>query len=299
MSTRIIVALKSFVRSIMDLDKNYDKIYCGDARSLDKIEDESVHLTVTSPPYYVGKEYEKYLPTLDDYKDMLCGVFQEVVRITVPGGKICINLGDIAVGSQYNGGIPEEILIMPTIAEHLKTYDTYLHARIIWEKDDPWANSSHVTFHDKIQHAEYRILPAWEYVFVFRKGKKQRRDKSPADGRFVAKYEWKELVHGVWKIRSVARNDFHEAIFPEQLVANCVKLYSFPHDVVFDPFMGSGTTAAVARKLGRYYLGYDKSPEYVKLAEDRLKGVTGEITKRYIDKTEARKDQETVEFPDE
>jgi len=210
----------------MDLNK----IYQGDSRKLDKIEDECVHLTVTSPPYYVGKKYEKYLPTLESYFKMLVEVFQEVVRVTVPGGKIIVNLGDIAVGSQYNGGFPEEIMVMPVIVAALKKLDTYLYARIIWEKDDPWANSSHVTFHDKVQHAEYRVLPAWEYVFVFRKGKNARIDKSSADGRWISKDEWKKCVHGVWKLRSVQNNKLHEAMFPEAFVEFCVKAYSFPND---------------------------------------------------------------------
>ncbi len=268
-----------------------NKIYHGDSRILDKIDDNSVHLTVTSPPYYVGKEYEKYLPTLDSYFRMLRGVFQEVHRVTVPGGKIIINIGDIAVGSNYNGGFPEEIMIMPKLVDSLRNSGSYLYARIIWEKDDPWANSSHVSFHSKIQHAEYRILPAWEYVFVFRKGKTARVDKSPDDRRFIDKDEWKELVHGVWKIRSVQRNDFHEAMFPEQLVANCIKLYSFPGDTVFDPFMGSGSVAVVAKKFGRSYIGYDLDPNYVKFAENRLDGVTSQIvTPEYRDKTVNRKE---------
>ena len=278
---------------------NLDKIYCGDSRKMDRLENNSVHLTVTSPPYYVGKEYEKYLPTLQDYKDMLNDVFSEVVRITVPGGKICINLGDIAVGSHYNGGIPEEVLVIPDLVNHLRTLKTYLYARIIWEKDDPWANSSHVSYHSKIQHAEYRVLPAWEYVFVFRKGAEARRDKSPTDGRWISKSDWKRLVHGVWKIRSVSRNDYHEAMFPEQLVRNCVKMYSFPEDVVFDPFMGSGTVALVSRKLQRHYVGYELDPKYVELAETRLGAITNDMIEKqvnYEDKTTNSKLQETIDF---
>jgi site-specific DNA-methyltransferase (adenine-specific) len=274
-----------------------NRIYQGDSRNLQEIQDNSVHLTVTSPPYYVGKQYEDYLPTLGLYFKMLRDVFQEVVRVTVPGGKIIINIGDIAVGSRYNGeGFPEEIMVISEIARSLRNLDTYLHARIIWEKDDPWANSSHVSFHSKVQHAEYRALPAWEYVFVFRKGKEPRRDKSSADGRFISKEEWKKLVHGVWRIRSVHRNDFHEAMFPEEFVARCIKLYSFPGDVVFDPFMGSGTTAVVAKKFGRNYLGYEIESKYVKLAEDRLAGVTEDmvqITPEYKDKTVNRELQVT------
>jgi site-specific DNA-methyltransferase (adenine-specific) len=277
---------------------NLNRIYQGDSRNLREIEDECVHLTVTSPPYYVGKGYEGYLPTLESYFKMLEGVFQEVVRVTVPGGKIIINIGDIAVGSKYNGGFPQEVMIIPRLVDSLINLDTYLYARIVWEKDDPWANSSHVTFHDKVQHAEYRILPAWEYVFVFRKGKTARQDKSSSDGRWIDKKDWKKYVHGVWKIRSVQNNKLHEAMFPEKFVKFCVKAYSFPGDVVFDPFMGSGTTAVAAKKLERYYLGYELDHEYIEKAENRLAGISEcfiEPQREYKDKTANKREcQETI-----
>jgi len=278
-----------------------DKIYQGDSRHLDEIENESVHLTITSPPYYVGKKYEKYLPTLKDYMQMLYDVFSEVVRVTVPGGKIAINLGDIAVGSNYNGGIVEELLIMPKVVDYLRTLDVYLHARVIWKKDNPWANSSHVTFHDKVQHAEYRMLPAWEYLFVLRKGKSARKDKSALDGRWIHKHkQWKKWVSGVWDIRSLHRNDFHEAMFPEELVRRCILMYSFPNDIIFDPFMGSGSVAAAAKKFGRHYLGYELDPGYIVLAKKRLQGITEdfiEFSERYEDKTANRRNyQEELNF---
>jgi len=271
-----------------------NKIYCGDSRNMDRIDDDCVHLTVTSPPYYVGKTYEKYLPTLESYFQMLRDVFSEVHRVTVPGGKIIVNIGDIAVGSNYNGGFPEEIMVISKLTDFLRSLGSYLYARIIWEKDDPWANSSHVSFHSKIQHAEYRILPAWEYVFVFRKGKEARKDKSSKDGRWITKSEWKKLVHGVWNIRSVQSNKFHEAMFPEKLVLNCIKLYSFPGDTVLDPFMGSGVTAVVAKKMGRNYLGYELNEKYVALIEKKLDSVSTDDSAifEYYDKTMNDKLQE-------
>jgi site-specific DNA-methyltransferase (adenine-specific) len=264
-----------------------NKIYWGDSRKMDEIEDNCVHLTVTSPPYYVGKNYESYLPTLDSYFQMLYDVFTEVHRVTIPGGKIIVNIGDIAVGSNHNEGFPEEIMVISKLVDFMHDLGSYLYARIIWEKDDPWANSSHVSFHRKIQHAEYRILPAWEYVFVFRKGKEARKDKSVADGRWITKNEWKKLVHGVWNIRSVQSNKFHAAMFPEKLVFNCIKLYSFPGDVVLDPFMGSGVTAVVAKKMGRKYLGYELEPLYVRLIERKLDSVSTDESAifEYRDKT--------------
>jgi site-specific DNA-methyltransferase (adenine-specific) len=273
-----------------------NRIYCGDSRRMDEIDDNSVHLTITSPPYYVGKDYEGYLPTLESYFRMLRNVFQEVVRVTIPGGKICINLGDIAIGSKYNEGFPQEITVMSKLVEFLVRLDTYLYARIIWEKDDPWANSSHVTFHSKVQHAEYRILPAWEYLFVFRKGKEARKDKSPVDGRWIDKNEeWKHWVHGVWNIRSVQRNDYHEAMFPEELVRRCIKMYSFPKDIVFDPFMGSGVVAMVAKKLVRNYIGYELEQKYVDYANNRLAITTDEMIEKqkpYFDSTQNKKELE-------
>ena len=263
-------------------------IYYGDCRNMSEIDDESVHLTFGSPPYAVDKKYESYIKSLEDHYQLLYDAYREVVRVTVPGGKIVINIGDIAVGSKYNGGFPEEIMVIPKVVDYLRTLDVYLYARVIWEKDDPWANSSHVSFHDKVQHAEYRILPAWEYVFIFRKGKNSRMDKSIDDGRWVSKKEWKKMVHGVWKIRSVQQNSYHEAMFPEQLVYNVIKFYSFPKDVVLDTWMGSGSVAAVAKKLDRYYVGYEKEKRYVDYANNRLSYITDrmvEVQKEYKDKT--------------
>jgi site-specific DNA-methyltransferase (adenine-specific) len=183
---------------------------------------------------------------------------------------------------------------MPRLVTHLRELKTYLYARIIWEKDDPWANSSHVSFHSKIQHAEYRVLPAWEYVFVFRKGEKARSDDNVNGDRWISKDSWKKLVHGVWKIRSVQQNRFHEAMFPEQLVHDCIRMYSFPGDLVLDPFMGSGSVAVAAKKLERNYIGYDLNEEYVSHAIRRIEAAGSVVIKQepYRDKTVNRVLQE-------
>jgi len=279
---------------------NLNRIYCGDCRNMDKIDDSSVHLTVGSPPYAVNKKYESYIKSLGDHLQLLYDAYKEVVRVTVPGGKICVNVGDIAVGSNYNDGFPEEIMVIPRLVDYLRTIDTYLYGRAVWLKDSPWANSSHVSFHDKVQHAEYRFLPSWEYLFVFRKGKEARRDRSPVDGRWIDKHkEWKQWVNGQWQIRSVQQNKYHEAAFPEELVYRVVKLYSFPGDVVLDNWMGSGTVAAVAKKLGRNYLGYELKKEYVKLAENRLANITDDMVeepKPYKDKTANKRECQEILF---
>ncbi len=243
-----------------------DKIYLGDSRNMDKIDDESVHLVFGSPPYGIGKKYEAYLNGFDEYLQLLYDVYAEVSRTVIPGGKIGINICDIATGSRYNEGFPEEVMVIPKLVDHLKSLGCYLYARCVWVKTSfPWTNSPYTHFGSKTQHSEYRVLPSWEYVFIFRKGEEQRKDKSYKDGLYISKNEWKEWVTGVWYINSVSRNTLHEAQFPDELAKRVIKMYSFPGDIVLDCWMGSGTVAKVAHKLGRKYLGYELDPDYHKL----------------------------------
>lgn len=271
-------------------------IHNGDCRNMDKIDNNSIHLVVGSPPYAVNKDYESYIKSLEDHLQLLYDAYKEVTRVVVPGGKIIVNIGDIAVGSNYNGGFPEEVMVIPKLIDYFRTLDVYLYARIVWLKDIPWANSSHVSFHKNIQHAEYRIAPSFEWVWVFRKGKEPRRDKSPVDGRWIDKHsEWKSWAGGQWVIRSVQRNDTHEAMFPKELVRRCIKMYSFPGDIVLDNWMGSGTTAIVAKQLQRHYIGYELDKKYVDMAKKKLSNMTEsmiEPQKEYRDKTVNRENQE-------
>ncbi len=264
--------------------------HCGDSRNMDKIESNSIALALASPPYFTNKSYESYLKDFDEYIQMLKDVLKEVVRVVLPGGKIIINIGDICAGSRFNDdNHVEEVLIMPYIVNYLKSLDTYLFARYIWEKsDDPWANSPFVSFHKNVQHCEWRSLPSWEYVFCFRKGKKSRDDKSPTDGRFITKEFWKKSVHGIWKFRSVQTNKIHPAQFPSELPFMCIKLYSFPDDIVLDFFAGVGTSLEVGRKLNRNVIGYELDSRYCKIANNRLNAITDdmiEVQKPYRDKT--------------
>ena len=159
--------------------------------------------------------------------------------------------------------------------------DCHLMARYIWHKDDPWANSQHVGYHDKIPATYVRALPNWEYIWVFYKGTPKRED-APSVTQLISKEEWKKWVSAVWYIKSVQANDFHEAMFPEELVRRLVLLYSLPEDVVFDPFMGSGTTAVVAHKNGRSYAGIEREKEYHELSRKSLEAVENCLERQYV-----------------
>jgi len=256
-----------------------DKIVLGDARDPESYPDSELHLTITSPPYFVGKNYEDDY-TFEDYREMLRTVFHNTAEKTAQGGKIAINIADIAAFSKVSGRVEENIQVSREIVDNLAKDDCHLMARYIWHKDDPWVNSQHVGYHDKIPATYVRALPNWEYIWVFYKGTPKREDAPPIT-QLVSKEDWKKWVSAVWYIKSVHANDFHEAMFPEELVRRLVLLYSLPDDVVFDPFMGSGTTAVVAHKNGRDYAGIEREKEYHELSLKSVNAVENCLERQF------------------
>ena len=134
----------------------------------------------------------------------------------------------------------------------------YLYDQRIWHKDPCWANSR---WHSN----SYRAVDEFEHLYIFWKPGITTYDRD----RLTA-HEWSEWgSRGVWQIRSVRRNQRHEAEFPEELALRVIRLFSGEGSVVIDPFVGSGTTTAVASRLGRRWLGIDSVPDYAQLARWR------------------------------
>ena len=135
----------------------------------------------------------------------------------------------------------------------------YLYDHRIWHKDPCWANSR---WHSN----SYRAVDEFEHLYVFSKPGIVEIDRSR-----LSKAEWAEWEsRGVWEIKSVRRNERHEAEFPELLAERTIRLLSDPGDIVLDPFVGSGTTAVVAKRLKRNYIGIDRVEQFVELARQRL-----------------------------
>ena len=146
------------------------------------------------------------------------------------------------------------------LADWAEAAGFYLYDRRIWHKDPCWANG-------RWHSSSYRAVDEFEYIYVFWKpgGTTYDRNRLTAD-------EW---VHwgsrGVWRIASVRNNDRHEAEFPEALAERVIRLLSPPGGVVIDPFSGAGTTARVARRLGRAWFGCDADVQCVRMAQHRVK----------------------------
>lgn len=149
-------------------------------------------------------------------------------------------------------------LVGGLIQDWAQSAGMYLYDRRIWQKDPCWANS-------RWHSVSYRAVDEFEYLYVFWKPGIVSVDRNR-----LSDTEWSEWgSRGVWKIKSVSRNGRHECEFPEQLAERIVRLFTDRGGVVLDPFVGSGTTTSVAKRLGRKFIGIDRLRQYTKLAESR------------------------------
>ena len=156
------------------------------------------------------------------------------------------------------GGMLEEM----TIDAGLFPYD-----RRIWVKDAAWANSNWTT-------NSYKAVDEFEYIYIFWKPGVTKIDR-----KRLSKQEWSEWgSRAVWNIRSVQKNDDHEAKFPFELPRRIIKLFSDTGETVLDCFMGSGTTAIAALAEGRHYIGIEKEEKYVQLAKKNIKIYSSQAT---------------------
>jgi DNA modification methylase len=241
---------------------------------MSEIEDKSVSLMVTSPPYNIDINYgnkwqdgkiknskgKKYSDNLEEneYRKTIEKVITETKRVLKDDGQIWFN-----IKNRYNN----DNMIPPFwIMEYFQ--DMYLKNIIIWNFD--WGGSTNK-----------RFCSRYEYVFFFTKDKNNYTFnlddvKIPALNYRPDRYK-SQLKNptDVWKISLVSGNSLerteHPAQYPEELIERIIKAGTNTGDLVLDPFMGSGTTAVVAKKLGRKYVGYETETDFIKIAEKRLK----------------------------
>lgn len=227
-----------------------------------ELPDNCVHLMITSPPYNVKKEYDEDL-TLDEYRELLRRVFRETHRVLVTGGRACVNVANL--------GRKPYIPLHSYIIEDMLDLGFLMRGEIIWNKA---ASASSSTAWGTWLSATNPVLrDVHEYILVFSKSSFSRQSKSREST--ILKDDFLELTKSVWTFPAVsARRIGHPAPFPEELPRRLIELYTFKGDAVIDPFSGSGTTCLAALKTGRYYVGYEIEPEYVKLAEQRIMDAT-------------------------
>lgn len=242
-------------------DEARNRIFSHSSEEMRELPDGCVHLMVTSPPYNAGKEYDKNLK-LDEYLAMLKRVWAETYRVLAPGGRACINVANL--------GRKPYIPLHAFIIQDMLELGYLMRGEIIWDKAassttstawGSWRSASNPTLRD-----------VHEYILVFSKGSFAR--KKPKGKRYsIDKDGFLQNSRSVWTFAAVsAKKIGHPAPFPIELPRRLTELYTFPGDVVLDPFMGSGTTALAAIETMRIYVGYETNNSYVKLAESRIQG---------------------------
>ena len=239
--------------------ENLDKIYCKSSEAMNDIPDCSIHLMVTSPPYNVKKEYDEDL-SLEEYRTLLKNVFKETYKKLVTGGRACINVANL--------GRKPYIPLHSYIIEDMADIGFLMRGEIIWNKASSASPST--AWGSWLSAANPVLRDIHEYILVFSKESFSRKRGNNKDT--IAKEEFLEWTKSVWTFPAVsARSIGHPAPFPKELPHRLIQLYTFEKDVVLDPFCGSGTACLAASKNGRHYIGYDIEPEYVKLANRRIK----------------------------
>jgi len=235
-----------------------NRFILGSAENMKELPDNSVHLMITSPPYNVSKEYDNDL-SLKEYLQLLENSFKETYRVLVNGGRACINVANL--------GRKPYIPLSDYISTMMIDIGFNMRGEIIWNKA---ASASPSTAWGSWLSSTNPILrDIHEYILVFSKGDYNRIGKGKQNT--ITKEQFMEWTKSIWTMKAEsARRIGHPAPFPEELPFRLIQLYSFKDDIILDPFMGSGTTAAAALKSERKFVGYDTNKEYINLAERRI-----------------------------
>ena len=239
-----------------------NKIFCKSSEKMAEIPDNSVHLMVTSPPYNVGKLYDKEM-SLEEYRAFLNTIWKEVHRVLVPGGKACINVANL--------GRKPYLPLHSFIIEDMLKLGFLMRGEVIWTKGA--AATSSIAWGSYMSAKNPVLRDGHEYILIFSKETFTRGIK-PNMKSTITKEEFIEYTKSIWSFNAeYASRVGHPAPFPIELPSRCIKLYTFEDEIILDPFMGSGTSAVAALMLNRNFVGYDVSEEYVKIAERRINEV--------------------------
>jgi len=255
-------------------------LFLADARSLAFIPDNSVHLIVTSPPYWNLKKYnphEHQLGDIDDYDKFLNEldkVWRHSFRVLTPGGRLVCVVGDVLLSRKRNKGRHTVVPFHASIQERCRQIGFDNLAPIIWHKISNVAfeaTGNGAGFLGKPYEPNAIIKNDIEYILMQRKPGGYRKVSSAARLLSIISAEnHKRWFNQVWTGVTGASTRHHPAPYPEELAERLIRMFSFVGDTVLDPFMGTGTTNIVASKWGRNSIGVEIDPIYFEYAHARL-----------------------------
>ena len=255
--------------------KTIHKIINGDSRQMNCLADKSIHLVITSPPYWQLKDYGTenqigYHESYESYINNLNLVWKECYRVLHSGCRLCINIGDQFARAVYYG----RYKVIPIRTEIIKFCETlgfdYMGA-VIWQKVTTCNTTGGATIMGSFPYPRNGILKLdYEFILLFKKqGISPAPTKEQKEHSIITKDDWNTFFSGHWYFAG-AKQDGHIAMFPEELPARLIKMFSFSCETVLDPFLGSGTTALAARNLDRSSVGYEINSAFLPIIKNRL-----------------------------
>ncbi|MFN3658494.1 MAG: DNA-methyltransferase [Pseudolabrys sp.] len=262
-------------------DQTSHNIHKGDARDLSWIPDKSVHLVVTSPPYWTLKKYETrkgQLGEIEQYEAFLAEldkVWRECARVLVEGGRICCVVGDVCIPRKRDG----RHHVMPLHA------DIQVRARglgldcltpILWHKIANGATEAEgngAGFYGKPYQPGAVVKNDVEYILFLRKSGEYRKTSMLQKAlSMLTKSEMQSWFCSFWSdVKGASTRAGHPAPYPAELAERLIRMFSFAGDTVLDPFLGTGSSTIAAIRAGRNSIGNEIEPKYLKLAKARIK----------------------------
>lgn len=269
----------------------HHKIIIGDSRSMTELPDESVHLVITSPPYWQLKDYgdENQLGFHDSYESYINNlnlVWKECFRVLHKGCRLCINIGDQFARSIYYGRY-KVIPIRTEITKFCEALGMDYMGAIIWQKVTTTNTTGGATIMGSFPYPRNGILKIdYEFILIFKKlGNPPKVSREVKELSKLTIEEWNTYFAGHWNFGG-EKQEKHLAMFPEELPRRLIRMFSYVGDTVLDPFLGSGTTSLAAKNLNRNSVGYEINAKYVPIIKSKLKvsecDIFGDATFEFI-----------------
>jgi DNA modification methylase len=277
-------AVRMIEHSVQTIPTSH-RLSLGDARKMD-IERESVHLVLTSPPYWTLKEYrdsDAQLGHIENYEEFLQEldeVWKRCFEALVPGGRLICVVGDVCLSRRENAGRHTVVPLHASIQEHCRKIGFDNLAPIIWHKisNAVYEVDGGSGFLGKPYEPNAVIKNDIEFILMERKpGGYRAPDISTKILSLISAENHKKWFQQIWSGVTGASTKEHPAPYPTELAERLVRMFSFVGDTVLDPFLGTGTTTVAAAKWGRNSAGFEVDDHYLKLAERRIRAETSSL----------------------
>jgi modification methylase len=278
-------------------DETVHRIYRGDARRMEQLGDEQVHLVVTSPPYfnlidYAGATAEDgQLGDIDQYDrflDELDAVWRRCYEALVPGGRMCVIVGDVCL-SRRDAGRHHVLPLHADVGIRARRIGFDYLTPILWSKIANMATEvgGAGAFLGKPYEPNAIIKNDIEYILLLRKpGKYRKPTKAQRALSLLEPDEHSRWFRSIWTdIRGENRKAGHPAPFPAELAYRLIKMFSFVGDAVLDPFWGTGSTTVAAVEAVRSSIGFDIEPSYLRIGQERLAQMSAAVVRPKVEFT--------------